>query len=163
MWAKTKLLIHDDLLRPLPETTIELGNVDVEKLYKEIPKLAMSVFKLSEDQIQEKEFKWQKGEATKIKVKWELDKDLDKFSYYWIEIKMSGSVSKSAGNIKITISPALRTEYPQDTWWHRSLFYEILRMFWHTVFYTSKRDQYKKEGRRLVILFIDKIKEFSRR
>lgn len=163
MWAKTKLLIQDDILRPLNEMAIELENVNAEKLYKDIPKMALSVFKASEESIQEKTFKWNKGEKASFKIKWEIDKDLDKFSYYLIEITLEGTSTKGLGNAKIVISPVLRTEYPQDTWWHRSLLYEFLRMFWNTFFYASVRDKYLKEGRRLVVIFIEKIKEDVRR
>jgi hypothetical protein len=40
--------------------------------------------------------------------------------------------------------------------------YEILRMFWHTTFYGSKRDEYLREGRRLMSLFCDQVKTLTR-
>ena len=161
-WARTKLMIHDDLLRPLPDMNVELEGVSPEKLYKAVPKLAATIFRTHRDNIQEKTFHWTKSDPAKFKIEWQLDKDLDKFSYYWIELVLEGKSSKGIGNVKITFAPALRTEYPQDTIWHRSLIYEFIRMTWHTLFYASKRDHYLKEGRRLSVLFMDKLKELAK-
>jgi hypothetical protein len=119
-------------------------------------------FRVSEDSIQEKDFQWSKGEIEKFKISWEVNKDLDKFSYYFINVSLSGETSKNSGKAEIEVDGALRTEYPQDTMWQRSLLYEILRMFWHTTFYNSKRDDYLKEGRRLLSLFCDQVKALAR-
>ena len=133
-----------------------------ERFYKEIYNLLLVSFRVHEHSIQEKEFHWSKGEPEKFKIVWEINKDLDKFSYYYITVKLSGESSKTHGKAEIEIEGALRTEYPQDTFWQRSLLYEILRMFWHTVFYSSKRDEYLREGRRLLSLFCNQVKALAR-
>ncbi len=162
VWAKTKLMIHDDLLRPLPVVKIKYSGKNPERFYKEIYNLLLVSFRVHEHSIQEKEFHWSKGEPEKFKIVWEINKDLDKFSYYYITVKLSGESSKTHGKAEIEIEGALRTEYPQDTFWQRSLLYEILRMFWHTVFYSSKRDEYLREGRRLLSLFCNQVKALAR-
>jgi hypothetical protein len=104
--------------------------------------------------MQEKKFDWHKGETEKFSMTWEVDKDLDRFSYLWIEVKLDGHVSKSKGEADVSIEGAIRTEYPQDTIWEKSLFYEMLRMLWHSTFYHGKRAEYVKEARRMMSNFI---------
>jgi len=161
VWARTKLMIHDDLLRPIPKIVMKIEGRHPQKFYKEIYNLMLTNFRVSEHSIQEKEFQWSKGDPEKFKIKWELDKDLDKFSYYWIEVSLEGEVSKSMGKVKIEVEGALRTEYPQDTFWQRSLLYEFLRMIWHTTFYSSKRDDYLREGRLLLSSFVNELRVLS--
>ena len=162
VWARTKLMIHDDLLRPIPLMTIKFEGPHPEKFYREIPDLIESIFRISEHSIQEKKFEWTKGDPQKFNVKWEAAKDLDKFSYYWIEVKLSGSSSKGQGKATISIEGALRTEYPQETILQRSLPYEFMRMLWHSSFYAPTRDKYMKTGRRLMSNFISRLKEITR-
>jgi hypothetical protein len=162
VWARTKLMIHDDLFRPRPKITIHYTGPHPEKFYQEIPLLLTSMLRVHEHTIIEKKFEWGKGEPEKFNVKWEVNKDLDKFSYYWVEVSLSGFVSKGHGTADIEINAALRTEYPQDTYWERSLFYEIMRMFWHSIFYSSKRERYMLEGRRTLTMFADELKRLTR-
>lgn len=162
VWARTKLMIHDDLLRPRPVFNIHYTGPDPDKFYREIPQLIQTIYRLSEHEIQEKRFLWSKTEPERFRISWEINKDLDKFSYYWLEINLEGSKTKTHGEAKITVSSALRTEYPQDTYWQKSLLYEFLRMAWHTLFYSSTRDGYMREGRRLVSLFTDNLKSLAR-
>ena len=162
VWARSKLLIEDDILRPLPIMKIKFSGQNPERFYKQIYNLLLVSFRISTDSVQEKDFQWSKGETEKFKITWEVNKDLDKFSYYHINITLSGESSKNSGKADIEIDGVVRTEYPQDTMWQKSLLYEILRMFWHSTFYSSKRDEYLKEGRRLMSLFCDQLKALSR-
>ncbi|MBU5557755.1 MAG: hypothetical protein QW751_01935 [Candidatus Aenigmatarchaeota archaeon] len=162
VFARTKIMIHDDLLRPRPRMTIHFSGPDPARLYHEIPHILASVWRVSEHQIHERKFSWSKGDPEKFKISWEATKDLDRFSYYMIVVNLEGTSSKGFGNATIQVEGALRTEYPQDTIWERSLFYEFLRMTWHTVFYKSKRDTYFEEGRRLLSTFIEDLKALTR-
>jgi len=162
VWARAKLMLEEDLFRPLPIVRVKFSGKNPEKFYKEIYNLLIMSFKVHEHSIQEKEFNWTKGETEKFKIVWELNKDLDKFSYYFIVIRLTGESSKGFGNAEIEIEGVLRTEYPQDTLWQRSLPYEVLRMFWHTIFYGSRTDEYLREGRRILSLFCDQIKTLAR-
>ena len=140
MWARTKLMIHDDLLKPKPLVDLKYHGPHPERLYKEIPILLTRLFRVQEHSMQEKLYQWSKGDPQKFKVKWEINKDLDKFSYFWIECEISGQSSRGEGVADIVFTGALRTEYPQDTIWQKSLLYEFLSMFWHTTYYVPKRD-----------------------
>lgn len=160
--ARTKLMIHEDLLRPSPIMRIHYTGKNPERFYKEIPGLLRTVFRISEQQIQEKKFVWSKGDPEKFKVEWELNKDLDKFSYLFVEVILEGETSKGEGTADVIIAGALRTEYPQDSVWERSIVYEFFRTAWHNIFYHSKTSRYYREGRRLIGLFIEKVKELTK-
>ncbi|NIO44849.1 MAG: hypothetical protein GTN36_04850 [Candidatus Aenigmarchaeota archaeon] len=162
VWARAKLMIEDDLLKPEPVATIKFSGRNPERFYKEIYNLLLVTFRVHEHSIQEKEFLWSKGEPEKFKVRWEINKDLDKFSYYFLKVTLAGETHKDHGKAEIEVEGMLRTEYPQDTLWQRSLFYEMGRMFWNTVFYKSKRDEYLREGRRLIALFCRQVKTLAR-
>ncbi len=160
--ARTKLMIQDELLRPRPIVTLTYNGPNPEKFYNEIYNLLFTVWKVSERTLQEKKFVWKKGDPEEFEVTWEVDKDLDKFSYYWIELSLRGESSKGYGKATITVHAALRTEYPQDTILQKSLLYEFLRVLWHNTFYISRRDEYVREGRILLSLFLEKLKELTR-
>ena len=158
--ARSKLLIQDDLMRPRPVFRIKYAGPNPTKLYKEIPEILASVFKVHVGQIQEKQISWSKGDPEKFKIVWEMDKDIDRFSYYMVELEMDGSESKGVGSANISLKDGiLRTEYPQDTVWERSLLYELLRIFWHKVFYWSRREQYIRDGRRMIAQLVEEIKK----
>lgn len=159
--ARTKLMIQDYIQRPWIKTKIRFKGVTPERFYEEIPKVMMNIFRVHYGQIQEKLLSWEKGDPQRFDVTWEMDKELDKFSYYFIRVKFSGKSSKGIGEAEFTIDALLRTEYPQDTYWEKSLLYEFLRMLWHNIFYKSKREEYIKEGRRLIAMFIEDIKRIT--
>lgn len=162
VWARTKLMILDELLKPRNRMEVNFAGINPEKFYHTIPKLLMSAFRVDERQLQERKFSWSHGDPQKFRVVWELNKELDFFSYYTISVELEGSSSKGVGNANMFIEGFLKTEYPQDTLWHRSLVYEMIRMFWHKTFYISKREQYVIEGRRLIALFVDDLKKIVR-
>lgn len=162
VWARTKLMIHDDLLKPRPVVFLKYQGPHPEKFYQEIPHLIARTFRVHEHSIQEKRYHWSKGEPQHFKVGWEVNKDMDKFSYYWLDIWIEGTSSKGKGVANISVSGALRTEYPQDTFWQKTLPYEFLRMFWHTVFYSAKRDSYMRDGRELISIFVEELKTMMR-
>jgi len=162
VWARTKLAIEDDLLRPRSKIIIDFKGRNPQKFYDEIPKLISTSFRITPSAIQEKKFMMHKGDPEKFKAEWEVVKDLDKFSYYRILVSLEGVSSKGAGSAMIAVEGTLRTEYPQDTYWQRSLLYEVLRMFWHSSFYTSKRHYYLDEGKSLITFFVDDVKALTR-
>jgi len=162
VWARTKLMIHDDLLSPRSMMEVKFEGPNPERFYKEIPKLVRTIFKVTGHSMQEKLFEWKKTEPQKFLVKWEINKDLDKFSYYWIQIKLSGESEKGKGKATMSVEGALRTEYPQDTLFQRSLLYEFLRMFWHSTFYAPTRDRFIKQGRSLLSAFVSHVRELAR-
>ena len=89
-----------------------------------------------------------------------MEKDIDRFSYYMVELELEGSESKGVGSAKLSLKDGiLRTEYPQDTVWERSLLYELLRIVWSKMFYWGKRERYIRDGRRMIAEFIEEVKK----
>lgn len=162
VWARTKLVILDDLVSPRYRINIEFRGREPQKFYREIPKLIATVFRVHGDSVQEKKFTMHKGEPEKFKADWEIIKQIDKFSYYRIIVTIQGQSARGHGEAIVNVEGTLRTEYPQDNFWQRSLFYEILRMTWHSVFYTSRRSRYLIDGKRLITMFTDDLKEMTR-
>jgi hypothetical protein len=89
-------------------------------------------------------------------------KDMDMFSYIYLKVQLKADGNDRTGNAVITIKPYMRTEYPQDTVWQRSLFYEMLRTIWHRAFYAKKREEYTEECRHLTYTMQEKLREYFR-
>ncbi len=165
VFARAKLVLEDNCFEEDPSTlTIRLIGPNVTKLYKYCYELMKSVFNVADSDIQETMYQWGKGkDKDKFSINWYLHKDLDPFSYIYIAFKLKGQGNGSTGSATISLKGHLRSEYPQDTIWQRSLFYEMLRTFWHRMFYHRKREEYAEECRHSMVLFQKKIAEiFSR-
>jgi len=167
IFARTKLLIHDDCLTPqAPFTIMEYKGPNPQNLYNKIKELLVSIWRVDPSDIQEREFSWDRSSGVeKFKVRFEATKDLDTFSFFYITVSLSGEAKHSRefgkeGSAKIEFEPWLRTEYPQDTIWQRSLIYEMLRMLWHKLIYQSTRLRYLQECRELSERFAEEIKSF---
>jgi len=162
VWSRSKIMIQDELLKPRNKVFLDYHGPHPEKFYNEIPQLLMTVFRVNESALQEKKFFWTRGEPMKFKIAWEVDKDLDRFSYLWVDIKLEGSSpSQGDGTASITIEGAIRTEYPQDTFWQKSLLYELLRTFWHKTTYIKQRERFLQDGRRHMSIFIEELKRLT--
>lgn len=165
VWARRRLLIEDDLIVPPPGIVrLHYSGPYPTKIYEEAKDLLVKTFTVRVEDLQEKSYTWTTTEGGEeiFKVSWELIKALDKFSHYRITITFEGSELEGKGKVSTEIVGVLRTEYPQDTVWQRSLIYEILRMFWHSIFYRSRRYTYLIEGRRLMNRFITDLKAYIR-
>ena len=162
-FARTKLLIQEDCYRERPErVTINYVGPNPMKLYYKVYDLMKAVFRAADSDIQEEKYSWGKGEKEKFKVRWYVHKDIDPYTYMFIRIDISGYGDEKSGNAEIRIKPVIRTEYPQDTIWQRSLFYEMLRVFWHRSFYFRKREEYAEDCRNMVTIFNRNAHEFLR-
>jgi len=161
VFARTKLTLEDNCFVEEPgAVTIRFVGPDVTKIYKKVYELMKSVFRVPDSAIQEVEYNWAKGEkGDKFKVTWWLHKDMDLFSYLYIRFRLWGE-GNGTGNAKLEIRSLLRSEYPQDTVWQRSLFYEMLRTLWHRIFYHKKREEYAEECRHSVVLFMKHMRKF---
>jgi hypothetical protein len=174
VFARKKLVIHEDCLSPAPGSitpgrsfiTLNYTGPNPQNLYHQIKKLLNTIFKIDESEIQEKEVRWDRSKTKEeFSVKFEMMKDLDLNSFIHINVELSGTAKSSKefgkeGNAKIKIEPFLRTEYPQDTFWQRSLIYEMFRMFYHRVIYKETREKYKKKCVELVKHFQSELKSF---
>jgi hypothetical protein len=90
---------------------------------------------------------------------------MDTFSFVQIIIDLSGESKPSKefgkeGSATIRITGRMRTEYPQDTVWQRSLLYEMFRVFYHRVIYDERRMKYKEQCRTWILQMQEEIKSF---
>lgn len=160
VFARTKLMLQDNCFEGEPgDVELKYVGPHCHKLYKKFYETLKSVFKVPASAIQEEKFNWGKGETEKMGCTWYVHKDMDRFTYLYIKISLSASGTEKAGVANIAIKPYLRSEYPQDTIWQRSLFYEFLRTFWHRVFYHRRRGEYNEECRHLVVFLQERLRE----
>ena len=169
IFARTKMILEDDCFDVTvskPQLSIKYSGPNPQLAYNKIKEMFREVFGLKvNERVQEKEFTWdRKGNVEKFKVKWEIWKDMDKFSYLRFTIDLSGYAEATEGGkegeAKVEIDGVVRTEYPQDSLWERSVFYEIARMLWHKVVYHDKRQDYQDECRDMMMTFVSELKAF---
>jgi len=162
VFARSKLTMEDNCFEEEPgQVEMKFVGPNVTKIYKKMYESMKAVFRCSDADIQETEYSWGKSErGDKFSIVWWMHKDMDIFTYFYISFRLTGEGTDKAGSAKIAVRGLLRTEYPQDTVWQRSLFYEMIRTFWHRVFYHRKREEYAEECRHSVVLFEKKMKEF---
>jgi len=161
VFARTKLVLEDNCFEEEPGS-IELKYIgpNPTKLYHEVYELIRSVFGVPEGYVNETQSNWGKTKTgEKFKVRWWIHKDMDVYTYLFIRVDLAGEGNEKEGWATIKIKPIMRTEYPQDTIWQRSILYEMLRTFWHRTFYYRKREQYADHCRRATIMFQNKLKE----
>jgi hypothetical protein len=166
VFARARILIHDYCLVPRPTATLEYTGPNPQRAYDSIRKLFGSLFNITEKEVQEREFRWEKvagGES--FHVRWETIKDLDSHTFQDITITLDGTASPSKefgkeGSLKISFEGKIRTEYPQDTIWQRSLIYEMFRTFYHKTIYQGIRKKYVEECRETLLQFSDEIRSF---
>ncbi len=161
VFARAKLVMEDNCFTEEPsDVYLKMSVTNPAKMYKKSYDAIKAIFRVADSDIQETAYNWSKsGKGDKFKVRWWMHKDMDLFSYLFIRFDIAGEGGPAAGSFAITISALLRTEYPQDTVWQRSLFYEVLRTFWHRMFYHNKREEYAEECRHSVVVYADKLKE----
>jgi hypothetical protein len=173
IFARTKLIIHEDCLEvsgsPLPGKkfmTLEYSGPNPQAAYYQAKKLLAQITKVPENEIIERDFTWRReGEEENFSVTFDVIKDMDRFSFIQISISMKGKIKPSKefgkeGNLSINIEGVLRTEYPQDTLWQRSLIYEMFRTFYHKFIYEDTRKKYKQECVDIMNEVYSSLKEF---
>lgn len=163
VYARTKLMMQDNCFPEDPgDVQLKYVGPHVSKIYQRLYEIVKSVFNVPSSAIQEDKYNWGKGETEKFKVNWLIHKDVDNFSYMYLKVSISAEGTEKMGNATIRLKPYLRTEYPQDTLWQRSLFYEFVRTFWHRTFYHHRRDEMMEECRHISILLQKKMQELFR-
>ncbi|MFH1445304.1 MAG: hypothetical protein ABIF08_02370 [Nanoarchaeota archaeon] len=160
VFARTKLMLQDNCFDKEPgELELNYVGPNPQKLYKTMFDVAKTVFMVPDSDLQEERFTWGKKETEKFKSRLWVNKDVDKFTHMFVRLDFSGQGTEKTGNATIRIKPVIRTEYPQDTVWQRSIFYELIRTLWHNVFYHQKRADYTEECRHYTFLFQKKMQQ----
>ncbi|MBI4020739.1 MAG: hypothetical protein HY369_00685 [Candidatus Aenigmarchaeota archaeon] len=165
VFARAKLVLEDNCFEEEPSTmTIKLEGPHVQRMYKVAYEMIKSVFNVTDSDVQETQVKISKTEhGDKYDVVWWLHKDMDVFSYFYISFKFKAQGDLKSGSLTMAVKGLLRSEYPQDTVWQRSLIYEMLRTFWHRLFYHKKREDYAEECRHAMVIYQRKFVEYFNR
>jgi hypothetical protein len=166
MLSRMKMLIEEELYPPKgtakgsPRAILTYVGPNPARLYPKAREFVKAVFNATDADLHEEIYQWGKEEKEKFQVRFFLHRDLDKFTYYFIRFDVKGEGTEKAGKGSVTIRPLLRTEYPQDTLWQRTIFYEMIRVLWHRMFYHNKRREYIWEGRNLLAMLQDQLKDY---
>lgn len=166
IFARTKLLMEDHCMTYRPVMVLTYSGPNPQKVYPKILEVIETVMRVPRENIQEKEFNWDRSKPEeKFRILWEVIRDYDKFSYMLLSISASGTVKPSnefgkEGDVKVEMDGVLRTEYPQDTIWERSFFYEAFRVFYHKVFYHEDRKRHLDACRGDMLTLQAEIKSF---
>jgi hypothetical protein len=166
IFARVKLTIEEDCMLPSPRLVLQYSGPNPQKIYPKILDIMTTNLKFNPENIQEKEFTWNRATVPeKFSAHFEAFKDLDKFSYIFLTVEVEGSVKPSKefgkeGEARIVIDGVVRTDYPQDTVWEKSLLYEIFRVFYHKVFYVSQIQKFKETCRDMMLTLQNEIKAF---
>jgi len=156
-------MIYDYVFEPVKQIKFSFSGKRPDLFYKKVQELLRVIFNVPEGYIQEKEYRWEKRKDAEVfEIGWEITKIFDVYSYLGIELDLKGAVDPEGfGSANIVIKPRLITEYPQDTVWQQSIFYEMLRRFWHRMYYHKKRMTYLYWCKEATLDFERKLKDFS--
>jgi hypothetical protein len=167
VFARSKILIHDYCLEEKPVSlALNYKGPNPQLAVRKYVELAKLVFKVSDAEIQEKVFNWDRsGKEEKFEIEFEVRKDLDKISYVWIQGVIEGSTRPSEefgkeGELKVDVRGAIRAEYPQDTIWQKSIVYEFFRVLYHKILYVSMWEKYMEDCRTMMRLFMEEMKAY---
>lgn len=166
IFARAKLLLEERCLTYRPKIEFSYSGPNPDKSYPKLIDILTTSLNIPRENIQEKDFKWDRSKPEeKFSASFEIIKDLDKFTYMFLEVAMRGTIQPSKefgkeGSVSFTIEGIVRTEYPQDTLWERSFFYELLRTFYHRVFYREQRYRWVVECRDAILQIQNELKEF---
>lgn len=166
VFARTKILIEDHCVTYRPRIEFSYSGQNPQKAYPKLIDILTKDIAIPRENIQEKSFTWDRsGPTESFEASFEVLKNFDKFSYMQMAISMKGSIKPSKelekeGSVKIVLEGVVRTEYPQDTTWERSFFYEMFRTFWHKVFYRDRRVRYIQQCREWMLTVENEMKSF---
>lgn len=166
VFARTKILIEDHCVTYRPRIEFSYSGPNPQKAYPKLLDILIKDIAIPRENIQEKSFAWDRtGPAETFEAGFEVLKDFDRFSYMQMAIDIKGTIKPSKelekeGSVKIVLEGVVRTEYPQDTTWERSLIYEMFRTFWHKIFYRDRRVKYIRQCRDWMLTVENEMKSF---
>jgi hypothetical protein len=161
--ARTKVVIEESCLRA-PSLTFTYKGPNPQDIYKKVKKLLPTIFKVDEHDIEEREFLWDRSTAEeKFKTVLNFIKEFDPTSYMEVQISLEGFAKPSKefgreGEATITVEAKFRVEYPQETFWQRSIFFNIYQKLIGKS--EKERKEYKHKCLELVNLFCDELRSY---
>lgn len=162
--ARRKLVIEEPCLR-VPSLIFTYKGPNPQNIYKEVKKLIPTVFKVDERDIEEREFSWDRTTAEeKFKMTLNFIKEFDPNCYMETVININGSTKPSEefgreGEATVVVEAKFRVEYPQETLFERSIFYDIYRRIFHRA-HQKERTGYKRMCSELMNTFCDELRSY---
>jgi hypothetical protein len=167
VFARTKIMIHDWCMEEPPvDLFLNYTGPNPQLALKHYVESLKTVFKIRDSEVQEKIFNWDRsGKEEKFDLEFEVRKDMDKNTYLFIQGGLEGMITPSEefgkeGRLQVRITGAIRTEYPQDTFWQKSLIYEFFRIMYHKLIYISLWEKYMAECREMMRYFVEEMKSY---
>jgi hypothetical protein len=167
VFARSKIVIHDYCMEEKPVAlTINYTGPNPQLAVKKYIDLLKLVFKVTDSEVQEKFFNWDRhGREERFDIEFELRKDLDKITYIFVQGRLNGVIKPSEefgkeGRVSVSIRGAIRAEYPQDTFWQRSIVYEFFRVLYHKLIFVDVWEKYMEDCREMLTLFINEMKSY---
>ncbi len=174
VFARAKLVIHDYCTIKIPGSplpgkryvTFHYVGPNPQRIYPAIKKMMAEIFGADEKDVVESKFYWDRSAGKEeFSISLDLIIDLDKFTFIHVSVDIDGHAKPSEkfgkeGEVFLKITGRLRTEYPQDTVWQRSIIYEYFRMFFHNLIYKSTRQKYLEMCVALMNRFYEELRKF---
>jgi len=167
VFARSKIMIHDYCLEEKPVVlTLNYTGPNPQLAVKKYIELLKLAFKVKDSDIQEKFFDWDRsGKEERFDIEFELRKDLDKITYIFVQGGLDGVIRPSEefgkeGRVRVRIRGAIRAEYPQDTFWQKSIVYEFFRVMYHKLIFVGIWEKYMEDCREMLKLFVDEMKAY---
>ncbi|MBL7170258.1 MAG: hypothetical protein ISS48_04520 [Candidatus Aenigmarchaeota archaeon] len=171
IFARKKMILQDDCFDvlsgfPSADVSLKYKGPEPQKVYQKTRELFWTVFQVKEgERVQERDYEWKRsGKREDFKVKWNIVKEMDRMSYLFFKVSLKGFAEETKngkeGEFEMDMTGVIRTEYPQDNVWERTIFYEMARVFWSKVFYQDKRFKYQGICRSMLTTFRNELKAF---
>ena len=161
-----KLKIEDDVdFTP----NLKIKNVpNPQQIYHEIKTLLVERLTLKESDIDEKLYEHTKlGESENVRSVIEARKGKDRFTAIIYKIKIDMKLKpvhkgdiKFIGDVAISLSATIETEYPQDTPLQRSIVWDAFRAFYDKTLYKDAKEGYKKEAVKKLLTLKNEVQAF---
>lgn len=148
------LLMEDDCLAPRHYLELEYNGPNPFKVYMASKPILRKIFEVETKDLWERDFRWDiAGDPHTFYIKIYIDKSLDRFTSMSVEIIFQGwqpSDPNKVGKVKIKLGGVIKTRFPQNTYFQRSLFYRWFIWFYTRYFYNETRRNHLLKCRRWI-------------
>lgn len=154
---------EDDCMEPTTKLKIEYKGQNTFEAYKKVLELLKVKLSISDDEIFERDFRWDATSDEKFGffIRLYILKKHDKRTFTFVELIFNGDqprVPEKPGNLSVSILVKLVTEYYLDAPIEKTVFYKGLLKFYHNNFYSNVRKNFFEDCKKLGESIINEIK-----
>lgn len=149
-----------EIFEEVSRRTFEIKIEDWRSFYKELVDILHNRFDF--DQVEEDKFRhWM--DIGKLRTEILCHKEMDKFSEIVIEIvahvkTMDGDQNQA--KVRFESKSEVKTTYPEETEFQRSLLYFAMRSIWDKLVYGWARERWRKEAKDILVNLNSALREF---